>query len=333
MTSAGHDRGGSTTVIGPVLVCGEALVDLVPEDATATAWRALPGGSPFNTAVALARLGMPTEYVGRLSDDAFGAAMRRHLSEAGVGDRFTVATHDPSTMAVVSFDERGDASYTFYWAGTTNAGWTRSQLPDLRDAPRPSVLHIGSLAAVLPPTSVLFEWFGTHAGSVPISVDLNVRPAVLPEPSAYVEAISPWLSVASVAKASDEDLDFLYPGRPPVEVAAGWLAGNPRLELVVVTLGSDGVLALPRGSTEPVRTPSFPIEVVDTVGAGDTFMAGFLHGCYGLALDTIAAMRRGAAGAAIVCTRDGADPPTTAEVDELLAESGSTSAASSVPGR
>jgi fructokinase len=307
----------------PIWVCGEALVDLVPGDDDGRTWRALPGGSPFNTAVALARLRIPTQFIGRFSDDAFGTSMRLHLARSGAGQALAVRTAAPSTMAVVSLDAEQKASYTFYWDATTNAGWQRSELPPLPDVRRPSVLHIGSLAAVLAPSSdVLYDWFVEMSAHLPITYDLNVRPALLPDADAYGQAVQRWLALATVAKASDDDLEFLYPGTPPVTVLQGWLRDFPNLTTAVVTLGSAGALALERGASEPVHVRTLKVAVTDTVGAGDTFTAGFLHAQFALGLGLTDSVIRGSVAGALVCTRRGAAPPTGLEVDAVVAARG-----------
>jgi len=309
--------------MAPIWVCGEALVDLVPGDDDGRTWRAMSGGSPFNTAVALARLRIPTQFIGRFSDDAFGTSMRLHLARSGAGQALAVRTPDPSTMAVVSLDAEQKAAYTFYWDGTTNAGWKSSELPALPDERRPQVLHIGSLAAVLPPSSdVLYEWFAVMSASVPVTYDLNVRPSLLPDAERYRHAVARWLALATIAKASDDDLEFLHPGTPAVDVLQTWLRDYPNLAAAVVTLGSEGALALERGSDEPVRVRTLKVTVTDTVGAGDTFTAGFLHARYGLGLGLTDCVIRASVAGALVCTRRGAAPPTGLEVDNVVAARG-----------
>lgn len=311
--------------MAPIWVCGEALVDLVPGDDDGRSWQALPGGSPFNTAVALARLRIPTQFIGRFSDDAFGTSMRLHLARSGAGQALAVRTTDPSTMAVVSLDAEQKAAYTFYWVGTTNAGWQSAELPELPEQRRPCVLHIGSLAAVLPPSSdILYEWFAAMSASVPVTYDLNVRPSLLPDPDVYRHAVTRWLELATVAKASDDDLEFIYPGTSPVKVLQTWLRDFPNLTTAVVTLGSEGALALERGAAEPVHVRTLKVNVTDTVGAGDTFTAGFLHAKFGLGMGLIDSVIRGTVAGALVCTRRGAAPPTGLEVDGVVAARGAS---------
>jgi fructokinase len=221
---------------------------------------------------------------------------------------------------VVSLDAAGVASYTFHFADTANFGWEPGELPALGEE---DWLHIASLSCVVSPgAEVLLEWMqGVRAG---VSYDINVRPTVITEPEVYWKKVEPWLQVVGqrggIVKASDVDVAFLARvsgGGEPLEVAAGWVEAYG-LELAVVTLGADGAGAAERGGRQ-TRVAGIPTEVVDTVGAGDTFMAGFLDGRVNRGQGLEDSLRRGTAAAAIVCSRRGAKPPTTAEVDDLLA--------------
>jgi fructokinase len=169
-----------------------------------------------------------------------------------------------------------------------------------------------------PAADVLYDWFGAQSGLVPISYDLNVRPALLADPVEYREAVTRWLRIATVAKASDDDLEFLYPGTDPEVVVRDWLEQFPQLTFGVVTMGSHGALAVERDRPETIRVPTLKVEVVDTVGAGDTFTAGLLHGLYALGLDLRGSLVRAIVAGALVCTRRGAQPPTWLEVDAVV---------------
>jgi fructokinase len=308
-----------------VVVCGEALIDLVP--AGFGQWRAVCGGGPANIAVALARLGTRVAFAGRLATDGFGRQIREHLRAAGVDLRYAVAAAEPTTLAVLAVDAAGRADYRFYVDGTADWPWTPAQLPGrLPDSVR--WLCVGTLASVLPPgAEVIRHWAGRHR--VPVVFDVNVRPAVLPDPAAYRERVYRWLPVATVVKASEDDLAWLYPDRDPLEAARDWLQrAGPAL--VLLTRGGAGAVALPRDGAA-VTVPAPPVSIVDTVGAGDTFVAGFVHrypsaphlnpggGWAPAADDLAAALRFAVAAAALTCTRPGASPPTAAEVDQLLA--------------
>jgi fructokinase len=314
------------------VVSGETLIDLVQTDVDSndsfrSTWLALSAGGPMNSAVALGKLGADTHFLGRLSRDAYGRQLRQHILEANVKLDLATESSQATSIAVVSLDEQGVASYTFHFNDTANFGW---QIDDLPQLDSDDWLHIASLSCVVSPgAEVLLDWMrGVQAG---VSYDINVRPTVITDPDAYWSRVQPWFRVvgrrAGIVKASDEDIKFLAKadasggdkaGSDPVELAALWVE-QYGLGLAVITLGPGGAVAVEPGGNV-VRVPGFPTNVVDTVGAGDTFMAGFLDGYVKLKLGLEPSLERGAAAASIVCTRRGAQPPTSAEVDDLIAE-------------
>lgn len=311
------------------VVCGETLIDLVPAAEQPAGhfesrWLALSAGGPMNSAVALGRLGADTHFLGRLSRDAFGRQLWGHITEAGVALDLATESSQATSIAVVSLDERGMASYTFHFADTANFGWQFDDLPSLGEG---DWLHVASLATVVSPgAEVLVDW-ATRL-TCGMSYDINVRPTVITEPDHYWERVKPWLRVLGrhrgIVKASDEDVSFLARAAnasatgatDPIEVAAGWVE-QYGLSMAVITLGPGGGVALLPGG-EQLRVSGYPTTVVDTVGAGDTFMAGFLDGHVRLGQPVAESLRRGAAAASIVCSRQGPQPPTADEVDQLL---------------
>jgi fructokinase len=314
------------------VVCGETLIDLVQADVASndsfsSTWFALSAGGPMNSAVALGKLGADTHFLGRLSRDAFGRQLRQHILEANVKLDLATESSQATSIAVVSLDDQGIASYTFHFNDTANFGWQIDDLPELSDD---DWLHIASLSCIVSPGSeVLLDWMrDVKAG---VSYDINVRPTVITDPDVYWSKVQPWLRVVGrrqgIVKASDEDIKFLAKaeasgagqnGADPVELAGTWVE-QYGLGVAVITLGPGGGVAIEPGGNV-TRVPGFPTTVVDTVGAGDTFMAGFLDGWVKLHLGLEASLERGAAAASIVCGRRGAQPPTSAEVDDLIAE-------------
>jgi len=306
------------------VVCGETLIDLVESSTTVptsfrSTWEALSAGGPMNSAVALGMLGAKPQFLGRLSRDAFGAQLREHILAADVGLELSTESSQATSIAVVSLDDQGVASYTFHFNDTANFGWQVDDLPSLDGD---DWLHIASLSCVVSPgAEVLLDWMTTVRCGV--SYDINVRPTVITEPDEYWAKVQPWLRAvgrrAGMVKASDEDIRFLARatgGTDPLEIAAGWVE-RYGLGLAVVTLGPGGGVAVEPGGAV-TRVAGFPTDVVDTVGAGDTFMAGFLEARVGQELSLEDSLRRGAAAASIVCSRQGAQPPTSAEVDALI---------------
>lgn len=305
------------------VVGGEALIDMVPlreavPEPTGfthfrTTWEAQSAGSGMNTAVALGRLGADVQYLGRMSTDVFGRQLAAHIRDSGVGLDLVTTTDEATSLAIVSLDERGKASYVFHFPGTANFGWRSEELPELDPD---DWLHLASLTPIIEPgASALLRWVRRFDGHV--SYDMNVRPSVIADPRLYWEVVRPWLQACSngLVKASDDDVNFLARGSghtgSALDIAAAWVR-ELGLRQVVVTLGPDGAGAV--GSDGSVVTvPGHQVEVVDTVGAGDTFAAGLLE-ALARGVDLTAAMRQGVAASAIVVTRAGAQPPTREEL-------------------
>ena len=306
-----------------ILVVGEALVDVVPPTARRPA-RTLPGGSPANVAVGLARLGIPATLATSLGADEHARLIDAHLAAAGVTVDNRAASEGPTSVARVSFDAAGEPGYDFAlsWAITSVA------LP--ADA---VTLHTGSLAAALAPGRFEVDSVMARAGTagLTVSYDPNIRPALLADRASERTRVEQQVAHADLVRASTADLAWLYPGTDPVAVAAGWLAGRPAL--VVVTRGELGCTAFT--GAETVTVPARPVEVIDPVGAGDEFTAALLAGLYragrlgagwptgGVPLPELTGILTAAAtAAALTCARPGADPPTTAELNRALAAPG-----------
>ncbi len=303
-----------------IVVAGEALVDLAPRGQQLLP---LPGGSPYNVAVGLGRLQRPTAYLGRLSSDGFGQRLRDRLLQEGVELDLAMATDDPTTLAVVHLDEQARASYRFYLQGTSAAG-----LPDpLPTLPSRAAVHVsfGAIGLAHPAGDALGALLRSRARGHVTSLDPNVRPSAVSDPPAYVARLEELVTDVTLVKVSDEDLQLLYPDQDPMAIAADWAARGPAL--VVVTRGPDGAAAL-TGTGRYEEVPGRPVDVVDTVGAGDAFTSGLLawldaHGrlddrdaLRDLADDgdVAAALTQAVTVAAITCTRAGSDPPTREEL-------------------
>ncbi len=307
-----------------IVVAGEALVDLAPRGELLLP---LPGGSAYNVAVGLGRLGRPTGFLGGLSTDAFGQRMADRLAQESVDLSLSPRSEAPTTLAVVHLDDQGRASYGFYLDGTAAALVTGDALPTL---PQDASLHVslGAIGAAHDPTGrVLAELLEGHAGGRLTSLDPNVRPLVFAQAggvAAYAAVIDRVVAATDLVKVSDEDLEQLHPdGGGWHAVATRWAASGPGL--VVVTRGPDGAVALTPDGRE-TSVPGERVEVVDTVGAGDAFTSGLLAwldrehvhdraGLVGLDEPALAAALTFARRvAALTCTRAGADPPRAEEL-------------------
>ena len=302
------------------VVCGEALIDMLPAEEVSpaeTLWTALAGGGPMNTAVALQRLDEDVQFLGRLGGDAFGRQIEGYLATNDVGLDLAVRTEDPTSLAVVSLDNEGKAQYTFHFAGTSNFGWRPHEFPTLNDD---DWLHFGSIGAVVGEgVKPLLDF--VKSTNAAVSYDINIRPTVQPDRAAYFATVTDLMvavgSGGGIVKASDDDINWLVDDDDPLAYAETWVVEHG-LSMFIVTLGSEGVVAV-KPDGRQIRVPGHRVDLVDTVGAGDTFMAGFLSAYAVDPMDLEAALRRGAAAAALVCGQKGANPPTTAELEAFLA--------------
>jgi len=304
---------------GAIAVIGEALVDVV-ETGDDEPRLARPGGSPYNVALGLARLDAPARFVGRLSGDPLGSILRRHAERSDVDLSLCVDALEPTTVALVELDEDGAAQYRFGVDGTADFRWTAAELARVPEDL--AAVHFGSLASWLPPGDVVIaaRVAQLRAAGAAVTYDPNVRPHLQPDgPLArgQVEAVLP---IVDLVKTSEEDLAHLHPGIAPEQVAAQWLAAGP--VAVVVTLGGSGSLVVT--ATGTISVPPRPVDVVDTVGAGDAFMSGLLDALHRggwLRRDALASVpwREVLADAALVagltCARAGANPPRRSEVE------------------
>lgn len=305
-----------------LLVIGECVADIVRLPGAAD--QVHPGGSPANVAYGLARLGHGVTLLTQLGPDADGRQIRDHLAGAGVEVRTDGATA-PTPSAAVTLDGAGQAAYTF------EITWTLGPV-SLEQPPRH--VHTGSIAAVMEPgaTAVVAAVDALRTAAT-VSYDPNVRPELMGDHAAAVRKVERCVALSDVVKASDEDLEWLYPGQEPGQVAERWLATGPAV--VLVTRGGDGALAVLPDGRVAVEAP--PVDVADTVGAGDAFMSGTLHalaarGLLGAdgrerlrSLDRATVtdvLRHAAASAAVTVSRAGANPPDAAELANALGRIG-----------
>ncbi|GAA1118013.1 carbohydrate kinase family protein [Nocardiopsis metallicus] len=317
----------SDQVPARLVVVGENVMDLLPSRHGPDVLRAAPGGGPANTAVAAARLGLPTRLLARIGSDGFGEMIRDRLLAEGLDPSGLISAEEPSALALATVDENGAARYDFRMDDAADWRWQPDELPENFET-GVRVVHAASIALFREPGASLVEALlrREHGrGQVTVTLDPNIRPDVIGDPAAARALALRHAAQAHVVKASDEDLAFLYPGRSPQDAARALAALGPAL--VVVTLGAKGAFALSHGASASVPAPE--AEVVDTVGAGDSFMGALLrrldlddrlgpeprNRLAGLAeKDLTALLSFAATAAAHTVTREGADPPTAQEL-------------------
>ena len=297
-----------------VWVAGEVLIDLIPDGSKR---KPIVGGGPANTAKALSKIGINTQFIDGISTDDYGQMAKDELVASGVKLDYVKYSDKPTCLATVSLSDTGSASYEFVIKNTATFDYNSDWLPNPQTE-RPALLHIGTLAtAIEPGASVLFEWAQSVAKVAPIVFDPNIRPAVISDRKQYVMQVERWVSISSAIKASDEDIKWLYPSLEIEQVFNNWLTKGP--SLIVVTYGDKGLLGYRVG--EKVIVDAVKVAVADTVGAGDTVGAILVEAIVKDGLDTLSGVRlemmlkRAAKAAAITVSRIGANPPTLKEIE------------------
>ncbi len=298
-----------------ITVAGEALIDLIMDPDGHLDPR--PGGGPFNVARAVARLSQPAAFLGRLAQDRFGRIMRDDLDRHGVLVPLESAADAPTTLAVVDVDRAGVPGYRFYLTGTAAAAIEPGQasLP-----PDTTALHVGTLGLVMEPIATSLEQLvAALPDDITLMLDPNCRPSVIASRRDYLARLNRIVRRADLVKMSTEDLAYLFPGQSAEYAAADLLGRGPAG--VVITDGAAPVRAFTAG--EQIRAEVPPVEIVDTVGAGDAFGGAFLTWWVGNGLGRAdtgepSAVRRATQAAIyasmVTCTRRGAEPPWASEL-------------------
>jgi len=287
-----------------IVSCGESLVDLVPDP--------VPGGGPMNTAVAAARLGAPATFVGSISTDHFGVQIRRHLQKNGVDLTASQWTSAPTARAII--EHVPQLVFRFEGTGTADTLLSEVDLDSL--GPGPHILHGGTLGLFRGRTAeTLANLVESHDGIV--SLDPNVRPQIIDDRSRWDHFHQRWLARTDLYKASDEDLSWIWPDRSPEASAEELLSAD--VTAVILTRGSGGLSIYT--SEGEIKVPAPHVDVVDTIGAGDTTVAAVLASLWerdaidtktlaGIALSDWQTIGTNAVtAAAVTCSRPGADPP------------------------
>tara|TARA_B100000614_G_scaffold119494_1_gene107118 strand:- start:27 stop:989 length:963 start_codon:yes stop_codon:yes gene_type:complete len=306
---------------------GEALIDFIPvvDADDNAAYRPSPGGSPYNSAIAVARLDVPVAFLGKLSRDFFGDQLLARLAENGVGTDWIARTDAPSTLAFVKKTEAGEARYAFFADGAADRSLTATDVPSLK--PEVQAIVFGSISLIADPVSAtILDLVERESAHRVVSFDPNIRTVLVRDEDDYRRRVARGIAASTIVKVSDEDLAWIV-GTADLESAARTLlTQGPRM--VVVTAGGDGAFAVWGDSI--ARVPAVPTSVSDTIGAGDSFHAALLSWLHTNGLldrETVgtldarrveAMLRCAATVAAHTCSRPGADPPTRSELDPGL---------------
>lgn len=310
------------------LVCGEALFDFFLESEAgpaASTYAARAGGSPFNVAIGLSRLGKPSGLLTGISTDLLGQRLAQVLDDEGVSRRYALPTDRPTTISLVGLDTHGVAAYQFYDAGSADTGVRPEDLPELGE--EVTGLHFGSYSLAAAPVADACATLARKHRHGFISIDPNVRPNVEPDMSVWRARLDTLFPMADLVKISSEDLELLWPGRSADSFAEDVLRRGVRLAVV-----TDGGEAAHGWTAKGLHTSAAPpkVEVVDTVGAGDTFQAALIAQLLDHADGPVAALDAldahslartldyAARAAAITCSRRGADLPRAADLDPDL---------------
>lgn len=303
------------------LICGEALYDFFLKEAHAPgalSFEARSGGSPFNVAIGIARRGGKSALLTGLSNDPLGTRLHTLLTEEGVETGYLIRSGRRTTVSLVDLSPDGQPAYAFYGVGSADTALSREEIPAI--GPEIYGLHFGSYSIAVTPVADAFMALAERESGRLISLDPNVRPTIEPDLDIWRGRIDRLLAYTDMVKTSTEDLEVLYPGVAPADIAERWLAKGPKL--VVVTDGGAAVTAFTGTDKIAVNPPVS--QVVDTVGAGDSFQATLLaelakDGDPKAALATLDAAKietlvtAAAAVAAATCARRGADIPRLGE--------------------
>jgi fructokinase len=307
---------------------GECLIDFLPlqKGEETVAFRMHPAGSPLNVAVGVVRLGQPAAIACKIANDYFGRFLQSIIRAEGIDTRFLTMATGRSTLAFVAM-EVGQPTFSFYREGAADTLLTVADVPDAL-LTETSILHIGSISLLSGTTpETVLATVEQLKGQVLVSLDPNVRPDLVQDEQGYRALLKRLFALTDILKLSDADLAWLMPNRPVEQAVHELLAQGPAL--VIVTRGVQGAIAAMAGPSV-VSVPAFPVDVVDTVGAGDAFSAALLVDLARRRMVTRAALQNGSdknleeilreasAAAALNCTRAGADPPHSVEVEQLL---------------
>ncbi|MCX7845754.1 MAG: carbohydrate kinase [Dictyoglomaceae bacterium] len=307
-----------------LLICGEALIDFTPTKIDEkTAFILSPGGSPYNVAITLGRLKTDVSFFSKISEDIFGEILVSFLKENNVKMNYLLRGKEPTTLAFVVIGPNNEPNFVFYGDNTADSSLKLDDLPSFLPS-EVDLIHFGSISLIRGSTAFTLEkLMERERGKILISLDPNVRPMLIDDKQNYIKKLEKWIACSNLVKVSKGDLNWLYPDKTIENIVKNWLNLGP--ELVIVTKGADGAIAFCEKGI--VEVPALKVQVVDTVGAGDSFMGGLLYWFWKikkLNLNTfkklsLEEIKEGlifaSKVAGITCTRVGANPPFLEELD------------------
>ena len=310
-----------------ILCCGEALIDMIPTPTESGQDGFVPhsGGAVFNTAIALGRLGVQTGMLTGLSSDLFGQQLAQGLADSHVDTGHVITSARPTTLAFVHLQD-GHATYHFYDENSAGRMLAVADLPDVSGDVK--TLYFGGISLACEPGADTYaELLRREGASRAVMIDPNIRTGFIKDEAAYRTRLDGMLARADIVKVSDEDLDWIIPGDGVLADKAAMIR-DKGASVVIVTRGGDGATGFLADGTE-VSAAAERVEVVDTVGAGDTFNAGVLAKLDALGVLTKEALASlsgdalqqallfGAQVAAVTVSRAGANPPWAKELQTV----------------
>ncbi len=306
-----------------IISLGEALIDFISQkDLT---FEGFPGGSPMNTSIAISRLGIPCQFLGRISNDMFGCRLVDHLKENSVGTDMILRTDDPTTLSFVQKQSDGQAQYGFFANGTADRNLPKDELNKINLPKETKIIHFGSISLSMEPCgSTISEFLLKISKNLMLSFDPNIRPSLVPDKDNYMKRFEKLCKISSILKLSDEDLLWLYPEHKTDKAID--LILELGVSLIALTTGKTGASLINKNNQ--ISSPLYDLPVADTIGAGDTFHGAMLSYLYKQnwldrntlnnltkeQLYTIGDYANKAAG--INCSRSGANPPIKLEMEK-----------------
>lgn len=300
-----------------IISLGEALIDFI--SLNKLNYSGFPGGSPYNTSIAISRQGVPCQYVGRVSNDMFGMQLIEYLKKNKVGTDFVIFTDDPTTLSFVQKEADGKVQYAFFSNGAADRFWSEDDTKNIELSEEARIIHFGSISLTQEPCgTILTDFLIDMSSDVLLSFDPNIRPALVPDREAYMERFHKLCKVCSIIKLSDEDLEWLFPEKTIDEALSILMKAG--ISLIALTEGKAGARLVTKNAN--IISPLYDLSVTDTVGAGDTFHGALLSYLYQkqifssekiekLSTEDLTELGYFANKAAgINCSRSGANPPT-----------------------